>query len=68
MEKYCFTSNIWDLSDLDNPTYTIKKTIRYKCLICGETREYDENWSDAKKAEVKAETVKHYNEHFNLIV
>ena len=67
MEKYCFTTKVWDSTDLDNVTYTIKKTIRYKCLICGETRKYDETWSDAKKAEVKAETEKHYNEHFNLV-
>ena len=35
MEKYCFTSNIWDLSDLDNPTYTIKKLLDINALFVG---------------------------------
>ena len=67
MEKYRFTFE--KLEYTDSGIIATKETrIQYKCLICGETREYDETWSDAKKAEVKAETEKHYNEHFNLIV
>lgn len=65
MEKYRF--NFEKLEYTDSGIIATKETrIQYKCLICGETREYDETWTDAKKAEVKAETEKHHAEHFML--
>ena len=65
MEKYRFTFE--KLEYTDSGIIATKETrIQYKCLICGETREYDDTWSDAKKAEVKAETEKHHAEHFML--
>jgi hypothetical protein len=67
MEKYCFTEDIFDLSDRGNFKYIgKKKSISYKCLICGYTHDYDDTWSDEKKAEVKAEVDAHHNEHLNL--
>ena len=65
MEKYCFTENIYEFPP-KNDIIEQKKVIRYKCLICGETREYDETWTDAKKAEVQAEVDTHHAEHFIL--
>jgi predicted nucleic-acid-binding Zn-ribbon protein len=60
MDKYCFTEDVFDI----NLTYLgKKKTIRYKCLICGYTHEYDKTWTDEKKAEVQAEMDTHHNEH-----
>ena len=65
MGKYRFTFE--KLEYTESGIIATKETrIQYKCLICDETREYDDTWSDAKKAEVKAETEKHYNEHFML--
>jgi len=66
MEKYRFTFE--KLEYTDSGIIATKETrIQYKCLICGETREYDNTWSAAKKAEVQAEVNAHYNEHFSLI-
>ena len=66
MEKYCFTFE--KLEYTNSGIIESKETrIQYKCLICGETREYDNTWSAAKKAEVQAEVNAHYNEHFSLI-
>jgi formate dehydrogenase maturation protein FdhE len=63
MEKYCFEEDVWE-----TPTKCKgkKKVIRYKCLICGYTHDYDDTWTDEKKAEVKAEVDAHHNEHFNI--
>ena len=66
MEKYCFTEDIYDIKSYEPKSIGKKKTIRYKCLICGETRKYDETWTDAKKAEVQAEVDTHHAEHFTL--
>jgi hypothetical protein len=64
MDKYCFSEDIYDLSDPRNPKYMgKKKMIRYKCLICGYTHDYEDTWSDEKKSEVKAEVDAHNNEH-----
>jgi len=65
MEKYCFTEDIYDLVDPRNIKYLgKKKVIRYKCLICGYQHEYDNTWTDEKKAEVQAEVDAHHNDHF----
>jgi len=67
MYKYCFTEDVYNRSDLANPKYLgKKKTIRYKCLICGYTHDYDDTWTDTKKAEVQAEADQHHNEHIIL--
>lgn len=47
------------------PTNGVKFII-YKCLICGFAHEYDETWTDAKKAEVQAEMDAHHAEHLNF--
>jgi hypothetical protein len=44
----------------------ITNIIRYKCLICGYQHEYDETWTDEKKAEVQAEMDAHHAEHLNF--
>jgi hypothetical protein len=67
MEKYCFTEDIYNLSDPRNIKYLgKKKVIRYKCLICGYTHEYDDTWTDEKKAEVQLEVDTHHNDHINF--
>ena len=66
MVKYRFAFD--KLEYTESGIIATKETrIQCKCLICGETREYDNTWSDAKKAEVRAEVNAHYNEHFSLI-
>ena len=66
MEKYCFTEDVYDRSNLSNEYLGKKKVIRYKCLICGYQHEYDGTWTDAKKAEVQAEMDAHHAEHLNI--
>jgi hypothetical protein len=63
MEKYCFEENVWE-----TPIKCVgkKKVIKYKCLICQYEHEYDETWTDAKKAEVQAEMDAHHAEHLNF--
>ena len=68
MLRYCFTQDVYD-TNLSKPTYLgKKKTIRYKCLICGNTHDYDDAWTDEKKLEVQAEMDAHHNEHFMLFL
>ena len=69
MEKYCFLEDVLDLNDPPKPKYLgKKKVIKYKCLICGYQHDYDDTWTDEKKAEVQLEVDTHHNEHFNLTV
>jgi len=71
MERYCFLEDIFDElnGELWRPLKCIgkKKVIKYKCLICNcFMKEYDDTWSDDKKAEVTAEADAHHNDHINL--
>ena len=68
MEKYCFLEDVYELEQPPNPNKYIgkKKVIRYKCLICGYTHDYDDTWTDAKKAEVQAEMDAHHADHLNF--
>ena len=63
MERYVFKTSV---INWETRTTCIVKSIQYKCLICGYTHDYDDTWTDEKKAEVKAEVDAHHNEHFNL--
>jgi hypothetical protein len=63
MDKYVFTTT---KPDFKNNTPSIVKSIQYRCLICGYGHEYDNTWTDEKKAEVKAKVDAHHNEHFNI--
>ena len=56
MEKYYFVD---DILEIPTNRSSKKKVIKYKCLICGYTHDWDDSWTDEKKAEVDA----HYNEH-----
>jgi hypothetical protein len=40
--------------------------IRYKCSLCEYTHDYDDTWTDAKKAEVQAEMDAHHADHLNI--
>ena len=65
MLKYVF--NTQEIN-WENKTVSLVKSIKYKCLICGYQHDYDDNWTDEKKAEVKADVDAHHNDHFNLTV
>lgn len=40
-----------------------KNVVMYKCLICGYMHEWENTWTDEKKAEVKLEVDTHHNDH-----
>ena len=66
MEKYYLFVNVFESDPLTphiNKYIGRKKVIKYKCLICGYEHDYDETWTDEKKAEVKAEVDAHHNDH-----
>jgi hypothetical protein len=42
---------------------SLVKSTKYKCLICGFQHDYDDTWTDAKKAEVQAEMDAHHTKH-----
>jgi hypothetical protein len=66
MEKYYFFVNVFESEPTIprvNKYIGQKKVIKYKCLICGYEHDWDETWSDEKKAEVKTEVDAHHNEH-----
>ena len=65
MLKYVF--NTQEIN-WENKTVSLVKSIKYKCLICGYQHDYDDTWTDEKKAEVQLEVDTHHNEHFNLTV
>lgn len=60
MDKYLFSTT---KINMESNTTSIVKSIRYKCLICGYQHDYDETWTDEKKAEVKLEVDTHHNDH-----
>ena len=66
MQRYNFKTSkikLIDVGDTKVLETEIKNIIKYKCLICGYEHEYDDTWTDEKKAEVKAEVDAHHNEH-----
>ena len=66
MQKYNFPTEIYELTTnwADRKILGKKNVIMYKCLICNcFSKEWDETWSDEKKAEVKAVVDAHHNEH-----
>jgi hypothetical protein len=68
MKKYKFSTTVYRPVDINKPIENgyiseIKNEIMYKCLICGYTHDWDDTWSDEKKAEVKSEVDIHHNEH-----
>ena len=62
MKRYKFNQNFYKI---DNGEELIKivESIKYKCLICGSTFEWDDNWDDEKKEQVKKEVDEHHNYH-----
>lgn len=65
MDKYYFVEDVYELQDPPKPNVYVgqKKVIKYKCLICGYQHDYDDTWTDEKKAEVKLEVDTHHNDH-----
>jgi hypothetical protein len=73
MKKYNFPTDFYEETNeidkyfgqnIQERKYLGKKNvIMYKCLICNFVKEWDNNWTDEKKAEVKAEVDAHHNEH-----
>lgn len=64
MQKYKFPAIITEWTKEENiKIIETKIVIKYKCLICGYEHDYDDTWSDEKKAEVKAEADAHHNDH-----
>ena len=63
MERYRFCQNFYKLTGTGQQLEKTEVSIKYKCLICGSTFDWDDAWDDVKKAEVKAEVETHYNEH-----
>ena len=60
MQRYVFNTNE---IDWETKTITLVKSIKYKCLICGYIHDWDDTWTDEKKAQIKSEVDKHHNEH-----
>jgi len=65
MKKYNFQIDVYEepINWIGRKYLGKKNVVMYKCLICGYTHEYDDAWSDEKKAEVKAEVDTHHNIH-----
>jgi len=68
MKRYNFYTTISKPLDVNNlelgKIIEEKKKILYKCLICDSfVREWDDSWSDEKKADIKLEVDKHHNDH-----
>lgn len=63
MLKYVF--NTQEIN-WENKTVSTIRSIKYKCLICGEIKDYDGTWTDVKKAVVQAEADAHHAEHINF--
>jgi hypothetical protein len=42
---------------------TFVEKIQYKCLICGLVIDWDDTWTDEKKAQAKEEAVAHNDFH-----
>ena len=60
MQRYVFNTNE---INWETKTITLVKSIKYKCLICGYIHDWDDTWTDEKKAQIKSEVDKHNNEH-----
>ena len=66
MQKYKFTRTIYENNWIERKCCK-ENIIAYKCLICNcFMKEYDDTWTDAKKAEVQAEADAHHAEHLNI--
>jgi hypothetical protein len=63
MLRYKFARPIYKSTDGKIEQIGTTDIIMYKCLICGHTKDWDDNWDDVKKTEVKEETEKHHNDH-----
>jgi hypothetical protein len=67
MQRYKFPTTIYKTNEEGVIIKLGEKTIiKYKCLICGYEHEYDDTWTDEKKAEVQAEVDAHHNDHLNF--
>jgi predicted restriction endonuclease len=60
MLKYKFSSREIDWSD---KTVKLVESIKYKCLICGTTFDWDDKWEEVRKLHIKEEVDQHHNEH-----
>ena len=65
MQRYNFSINKTTHTESEIKTEK-KNVVMYKCLICGYTHDWDDTWTDEKKAEVQAETDAHHNYHINF--
>ena len=63
MKRYAFFVDSVKWTDNKYEKVCRIKVIKYKCPICGYEHEWDNTWTDEKKAEVKEELETHYNEH-----
>ena len=64
MLKYRFPNDVYELTSEGHKLVEKKTIILYKCLICQNfSREWNDTWSDEKKAQVKLEVDIHHNEH-----
>jgi hypothetical protein len=64
MLKYRFPNDVYELTSEGHKIVEKKTIILYKCLICQNfSREWDDTWTDEKKAEVKLEVDAHHNDH-----
>jgi len=63
MLRYKFLKKIYESNGTEIKVLGTTDIIMYKCLICGHTEEWDDNWDNIKKEEVKMETENHYNNH-----
>jgi len=58
MKRYKFNQNFYKIDKGEELIKTVE-SIKYKCLICGST--FD--WDDEKKEQVKKEVDEHHNYH-----
>ena len=63
MKRYNFSTNITEYKETGIMFLGKKNVIKYKCLICGYTHDWDDAFDDEKKAQIKSEVDKHHNEH-----
>ena len=64
MLKYRFPNDVYELTSEGHKLVEKKTIILYKCLICQNfSREWNDTWTDEKKAEVKVEVDTHHNDH-----
>ena len=63
MERNRFSQNFYKLTNTGRELERTEVSIKYKCLICGYTHDYDDTWSEEKKTEVKVNVDTHHNDH-----